>query len=349
MKRSILIIWAIGLALSASARDSRYGSWEHHGVFSMGVAECNSLTSAAFDEVAVTDMHGMNMMFGVGYELYRNGLFGGLKWEFDYNQTRQQLQDYDAIRTGYADRVSGGGEVQYHYIYNQFVEYQHQVSHGSFFYFGGNFAHDFYALGGLKLCVILVADYRTHVTLTTRKMYNDIFGDGTEWVEVEEPWAADGNYPAHPLVTTPCKQFTWDDRTSANNNPLRFRLAPVLEIGWKHAFRDASYPTELRLGAFAEWGIPLFSTQNHTLELVDYSNIESRTDAAGRILIPASQTQLDELIRFNSVLNSQYVDHSSRLSITQITVGVKLSVVLGAYSACGKTRSRSSCHCLPFH
>lgn len=348
MKRFILLIWAVGLALSASARQSRYSSWEHHCVFSVALSECNSLTTAASDSIAVTDMHGMNIMLGLGYEVYRNGLFGGLKWEFDYNQTRQQLQDYDAVRMGYADRVLGGQEVQYHYIYNKFAEYQHQVCHGSFFYFGGEFAHDFYALGGLKLCVMLVADYRTHVTLTTRKLYNDIYGDDS-WVEVTDPWAADGNYPAHPLVTTPCKQFTWGDRTSANNNPLRFRLAPVFEIGWKYALRAASYPTELRVGAYAEWGVPLFSTQNHTLELVDYSHIESHTDASGRILIPASQDQLDQLIRFNSVLNSQYVDHSSRLSITQITVGVKLSVVLGAYSACGKTRSRSSCHCLPFH
>ena len=202
--------------------------------------------------------------------------------------------------------------------------------------------------GGLKLSTMISADFRTLVSFSTCKQYSDIFGEGGQWVDVVDPCAADGNYPSHTIKRVPCEQFTWGTSTPINNHPMRLRISPVIEIGWKHALPAQAIPVEMRIGAYAEWGIPLVSTETHDYDLVDYSRLENRRNAAGLILIPDNQSQLDDLLHFNSVLNSRYINHQSLLSITQISVGIKLAFVLNAGDG---NRYRSSvrkkgCNCL---
>lgn len=324
------------------------GGLSHRGVLEVGVGECNTMTSSASSDLLVRDRPGVEGSVGVGYEMAGRSVFGGITFQAEYSWMRQQVLNYDEVRTGYVDKLTDAAEVRYHYIFDNFVEEQRQWSVGAMLYLGGQLAANWYLQGGLKISTMISADFRTRVSFSTCKQYNDIYGSGGDWVDVIESWAADGNYPTHAITRVPCEQFTWGNSTPSNNHPIRLRLAPVIEIGWKHPLPSQGLPVEMRVGVFAEWGFPLVSTTMHDLDLVDFSQLENRRNADGLILIPDNQVQLDDLLHFNSVLNSRYISHRSLLSISQISVGIKLSFVLNAGEG---TRYRSAsrkkgCNCL---
>ena len=337
------------LLCAANALAGGYGErLSHRGVLEIGVGECNTLTSSASADLLVKDMAGMGGLIGIGYEMARGPIFGGIMVHTDYSLMRQQVKDYDEVRVGYVDKLPNPAEVRYHYWYDYFVETQRQWSVGAMLYMGGELTANWYMLGGLKLSTMISADFLTHVSFSTCKQYSDIYGSEGEWVDVIESWAADGNYPIHTITRVPCEQFTWGNSTPNNNHPMRLRLAPEIEIGWKHTLPSQGLPVEMRVGAFAEWGFPLVSTNEHSLNLVDYSQLENRRNADGLILIPDNQPQLDDLLRFNSVLNSRYISHRTLLSITQLSVGIKLAFVLNAGDG-NRYRSASrkkDCNCL---
>ena len=346
--KQIFVILGILLYAANSLAGGLGTRLSHRGVFEIGVGECNTLTSPASDDLLVRDMPGLSGLIGVGYEMARGPIFGGIMVHADYSLMGQQVLDYDEVRIGYVDKLPDAAEVRYHYIYDDFREVQHQWSVGAMLYIGGELAANWYMQGGLKLSTMISADFRTLVSFSTCKQYSDIFGEGGQWVDVVDPCAADGNYPSHTIKRVPCEQFTWGTSTPINNHPMRLRISPVIEIGWKHALPAQAIPVEMRIGAYAEWGIPLVSTETHDYDLVDYSRLENRRNAAGLILIPDNQSQLDDLLHFNSVLNSRYINHQSLLSITQFSVGIKLAFVLNAGDG---NRYRSSvrkkgCNCL---
>lgn len=345
MKR-IWIGWSILLLAVVVQARGKNGNVSHRPLLEVGIAECNMLTTPVFSKFQVKDMPGLGGHIGLGYEMGRGRMFGGITCQLDYAFTRLQVMNYDAVRTGYADKLPGGAEVRYHYIYDTFEEIQHQWSVGLMLYAGGELMPDWYMLGGLKLSAIVSADYRTHVSFSTCKQYCDIFGQ-EEWVDVADPWAADGNYPVHALKRIPCEPFTWGNQSPANTHPMRFRLSPVFETGWKHMLGSGAVPAELRIGAYAEWGMPLFRTETHNFDLVDYSALENRRNAAGLILIPDNQDQLDDLLHFNSVLNSRYLDHSSLCVISQLSVGIRLRFAWHVEKKRYRSSHRTSdCKCL---
>lgn len=346
--KQISIVLGI-LLYAANALAGGYGDrLSHRGVLEVGVGECNTLTTPASADLLVKDKAGMGGLIGVGYEMAGNSVFGGITFQAEYLLMRQQVIDYDEVRMGYVDKLPDAAEVRYHYVYDYFVEAQRQWSVGAMLYMGGELAANWYMQGGLKLSTMISADFLTHVSYSTCKQYNDIYGSEGDWVDVIESWAADGNYPSHAITRVPCEQFTWSNSTPHNNHPMRLRLAPVIEIGWKHALPSQGLPVEMRIGAYAEWGFPLVSTSEHDLDLVDYSRLENRRNADGLILIPDNQSQLDDLLHFNSVLNSRYINHRSLLSITQLSVGIRLAFVLNAGDG-NRYRSASrknGCNCL---
>jgi len=345
MKRLILIIACVAAAIAADAK--RYGSSgskvENRVCFMFGAGESNTFTWKGDNtSIPIYDLPGAGLQAGFGYEFGKQNLFGGLNLQLDCSVHNQKANYKEEPRSGYLDKAIGTDDAQaavsYHYIYNFYAEQQHQVSTGLLLYMGGDIGSRFYAMGGVKLSAMLYASHRSDIQLSTRKVYDDIV-----LPEVEEASDADGNYASHWVRPKPGSQYGWltDREKGVVANPFRVTVGPVVEAGVRIPIRTSLESSFIRLGFFAEWGIPVLQTSTADVPLVDYSVLESRKDRNGLILMPDNREQLDRSIRVNSLLNSEFVSHTMALSLTQLTAGIRVSILLRPSSPLGK------CHCLP--
>lgn len=344
MKRlTIFIVCALCACASfAQTYRSQADKPSHWLTLSAAVGESNTFSHQGENtDVPVSDMAGMFAQIGIGSELAHKRLFYGMNVQLDFAHTRQMADYHEDIRSGYLDRSLGvdgsQAEVGYHYIYDYCREIQSHLNLCLQLYMGGNIGEHFYALGGVRLSSMAYGDHKVSVKMATRKVYSDIV-----LPEVEEPSDADGNYDMHMLSTDHREAYGWitEQDKGINANPLRLKLAPVLELGYRFSLRADELPKQMRIGVFAEWGIPLLKTDSRDVPLVDYSRIESRKSASGLILMPDNRDQLDSQLRLNSLLTSEYVSHASAFSLTHLMVGVRFTMLLRTSS------SSSSCHCL---
>ena len=100
------------LLCATNALAGGYGErLSHRGVLEIGVGECNTLTSSASADLLVKDMAGMGGQIGIGYEMARGPIFGGIMVHTDYSLMRQQVKDYDEVRVGYVDKLPDPAEL----------------------------------------------------------------------------------------------------------------------------------------------------------------------------------------------------------------------------------------------
>jgi len=314
----------------AKKYSSKSSTTEHRMSLMFGAGESNTFTWQGKNAtVPIYDLPGAGVQAGFGYELWKDGLFCGINLQLEYAR-HHQLADYqEDARSGYLDRALGvdnsQAEVKYHYIYESYAEHQNHINTEFLLYMGGDMGDRFYAMGGVKLSAMLYGSYKAGIRMQTRKVYDDIV-----LPEVEEASDIDGNYGSHYVSPKPGGRYMWltDWDKGEVANPFRVMLEPMLEAGVRIPLWINGTSHQIRLGAFVEWGVPVLKTSSEDVPLIDYSALESRRSRSGLILMPDNREQLDALIRVNSLLNSEYVSHSMALSLTQLTAGVRLTLLL---------------------
>ena len=119
----------------------------------------------------------------------------------------------------------------------------------------------------------------------------------------------------------------------------QFLLSPSLEFGARLRIPSYSGRIGMRLGVFAEWGVPI-NLNTRTMEIVDYSVIHSNIvqrdylqDAANNVRVDVvgvevpTKEALQKGLIVNSVLHSNLINHAGALAITQFTFGIKWTIL----------------------
>lgn len=332
MKKTILVLAAMAMMLSAQARN--YRSYEeranHFITFSLGAGECNTLSSQAGlkNMPKVTDKLGADALFGIGYELrYRKFIFG-LQAQLDYDLTRQSISHFEEDRAGYADNVISSigtrENVTYRFMYNSYIESQNHLQGAGQLYLGGNLGHYAYLLVGAKFSASFYSGYHADILLSTTKIYDNVMAP-----IIDNLSDKDGAYSSHFVNPKPSYQYTDPDpdNNALRANPFRFKVSPLVEAGARLRIPSQSGRVGMRLGVYAEWAMPIMNSNLQGANLIVYDELESHRLADGRIVIPETRAKLDERLRINSILNTNVINRSSFLSLTQLTVGIKWTIL----------------------
>lgn len=334
MRKYILLasIFA-GLCCTAEARNYRsYDERANHFItLSLGAGESNTLSQqeAGTTLPKVTDALGADALLGAGYELRYHGFILGLQAQLDYDLTRQSLGYFSDTRTGYIDNVYGSDgirqtDLSYIYMYDSYVEAQNHLQGSGQLYVGGNLGRYVYLLAGAKFSSSFYSGYHTNIMLSTTKVYKDVIDNVVGTLSDR-----DGAYSTHSLTPRPSYHYTdpAEDANALRANPFRFKVSPMVEVGARLPVTSFSGRVGMRLGVYAEWAIPVMNSSSAVgSNLVVYDQLEARRHE-GFVVIPESREKLDQLILTNSILNTNLISHASPLSLTQLTVGIKWTVL----------------------
>lgn len=332
MKKTILLLVAAMMVISVEARN--YRSFDeranHFITLSLGAGENNTLTSQkGLENVPkVTDILGADALFGLGYELRFHKVFVGLQAQLDYDLTRQSLSYFEETRKGYIDNVVGSDgirqeNISYRYMYDSYQEAQNHLQGSGQLCVGGNVGQHVYVLAGAKFSASVRSGYHANIMLSTTKIYNDALAP-----EVDKLSDKDGAYGTHLMDPKPSHLYSdpQEDDSYLTANPFRFKVSPIIEVGARIRIPSASGRVGMRVGAYAEWAIPVMGSTEQGSNLVVYDHLEYFKHG-GYTVIPNTRQYMDELIKVNSVLNTTNISRANALSLTQLTVGVKCTLL----------------------
>lgn len=339
MRRLLFSLIAIALCALAAAQRTR-PMLERYYRFSLGAGPSAMLTAQGSDSAMLTSpTTGFSTQLTAGYEWDFPRCFIGAELRASYYRTGTKvLNEFSHIRTGYIDCAVGNDDLQvpvdYKYIYSHYREIQRQINAGLLLYVGGLIGQHGYIQGGISLDAICMGRHWSDMQLATRKVYTDLL-----LPEVEEASDIDANYALHRVVPQPSGRFGWGSRSETA--PLRLTLSPMIEGGYRMSLPIRRRPSQIRIGLFADWSMPLLAeTGNLRAEIIDYTLIESRRHESGLFPLPESRARLDRSLMTGSLLRTAHVRHSSLISITRPTVGIRATLLL-------RHSSRSACHCIP--
>ena len=331
MKQKILILAALAMILPANARN--YRSYEeranHFITLSLGGGESNTLSSQAglADVPKVTDALGADALLGLGYEIRFRKVFIGLQAQLDYDLTRQKIGYFEETRDGYADLVYGSDGsrqiVSYKYMYDAYTESQSHLQGSGQLHVGGNIGKYAYLMAGAKFSASFNSGYFADVMLSTTKIYTGVMAP-----TIGNLSDKDGAYSSHLVNPKPNYHYTdpEEDKNALRANPFRFKVSPLIEAGVRLRVPSNSGRVGMRLGVYAEWALPIMNKNIQGANLIVYDEIE-RNIADGHPIVPESRRLLDERLRINSILNTNVIVRDNILSLTQLTVGIKWTVL----------------------
>lgn len=299
-------IISVLLLLASVAASAQYSAnrGNHYLAFSVGGGESNTFTSIAGDAALAKDMAGANAQFNLAYQLRKGRFFFGLGAGVGYHYTRQKIESFcNPFRR--TDRE--GDDVMYAYQYTDYCDRQRVLSVNIPIWFGGNIGNYAYILAGAEVSLPVLARHYTTTMLSTNGTY-------TRFIHTIE------NAPTYGYF--PDEEYVYQDDYPA---PLLL-VAPMVETGVRLPLRNRR--TEMRLGVFVEYHIPVSYTRN--LPLVDYSQMPATP--------PDEKTLQDmhNLLIFNPVITSNLQDKTW----TQLSVGIKWTCLFNL------TRPTYPCRCL---
>lgn len=295
---------------------------------------------ATNNNIALTSLPGAATMAGFGYEMRYHGWILGLNANVNYTLVRHGISHFSQEFSGYVDDVPstlqmwdsnkqqlttidyGYSPLSYIYDYYDYVESQKTFLASAHFYTGAHIGTYCYALAGVRFSYPLQSACQARFNLSTVKVY--------------------------PNTNTPQSQYGNSQNISYKvSNPngsdaiYQYLLSPTLEFGARLRVPSNSGRVGMRLGVYAEWDI-LFGTNRVMTEFIDYSAIHSNTVTKQYLQDPSDMTNgwievtgvevpskqvLQEGLKVNSVLNSTLINHTGALAITQLTIGIKWTVL----------------------
>ena len=290
---------------------------------------------ASNNGISLTKLPGAATIGSIGYEMrYRRWILG-LNANIDYTLSRHSIAHFSQTFDNYVDNVPsistnwngqtmqyidrGYSPLSYTYDYYDYVESQQTMHVSAHLYSGANIGQYCYALVGVRFSLPLKSTCKAGFNLSTIKVYPN----------TNTPQSQYGNQSnIRYEITNP----------NGSGNIYKYMLSPSVEFGARLRIPSNSGRVGMRLGVFAEWGIPLEVNKN-MLDLIDYSIIHSNVvtkqylqnlpndwvNVTG-VEVPDKQ-QLESGLIVNSVLNTNLINHAGALSITQLTIGIKWTIL----------------------
>lgn len=304
----MLLAWMV---LPAAARTQgtykKSSGVQHYITISVGGGEGNTLMRTPLDMPKVYNRIGADAQFHIGYELRQKGFFFGVGVGADYDLGRQHI---DSLKDNYGRVDREGDPITYTYAYRDYNDRQMAAHITIPIYLGGYLTDALYLLGGVKFGINMWGVHKAWTEMET-------YGTYTEFIHTIHKTAYYGYYPeSHYEYSSIC--------------PMpQFKIIPMVEIGYKIPLETKSKRVEMRVGAYAEYGIPL-SMQN-SLPMVDIS----QTD-----LNPFTQNQLD--LQQHIILNSPVTtDWQVGGKTSNLQVGVRFTCLFNV------TPPKRFCMCNP--
>lgn len=280
---------------------------QHYISLSVSGGEGNTMMRTFDNLPPVRNRIGADAQFHVGYELRQKGFFFGLGVGADYDLGRQHI---DSLKDNYGRYDREGDAITYTYAYRDYNDRHMSVNLTIPLYFGGYLTEELYLLGGIKFGIHMWGIHSAQTEMET-------YGTYTEFIHTihhtdyfgyynESHYAYQSTYPAP-----------------------QFKIIPMVEIGYKIPLQTKSKRVEMRVGAYAEYGIPL-SVQNE-MPMVDIS----QTDVN-----PFTQNQAD--LRAHIILNTPVATNWQEGGKTSnLQVGVRFTCLFNV------TPPKRFCMCTP--
>lgn len=265
--------------------------FNHYVNLSLAGGESNMFFKT--DETApdVTSMPGCDAMFMFSYEIRKSWLFFGLGAQADYDYTWQKVGEFsdDFKRT---DREAE--PVIYGYHFSDYRDRQHNLQLSVPLYIGANLGRHAYVFAGAKVSISFLAIHHTTTMLST---------DGTyvRFIHTIKDAPTYGYYAA-------------DEYTYTAPFDASLKVSPLAEAGVRIPVKSKSGRVGMRLGAYAEYGIPL--SWNNQMDLVDYRLVDKNPHTQ-------NQQQLRSSIVFNSVINAAFRQNP----LSQLSAGLRWTVL----------------------
>ena len=297
MRKAVYILLMVfGTVATAAAQFHKTtdGRVNHFVTFSLAGGEANYFSSRAKDNTPyVKDKLGADAIFMLSYEIRKEWFIFGFGAQADYDYTRQQVNDFADI---YERKDREDEDIYYAYRYSDYGDEQHVLNVSVPLYVGANIGRLLYVLAGAKVSIPMLSLHKTTTDLSTDGTYR-------RFIHTIEDAPSYGYYAID--------EYSY---SSAFDAP-EIKVSPFAEFGFRIPVRSKSGRVGMRLGLYAEYGIPL--SVNNKMMLVDYSYVDKS---------PFTQTkeQLRSSIVFNSPLNTNIV--SSKLS--QLSVGLRWTVLI---------------------
>ena len=271
------------------------GRVNHFVTFSLAGGEANYFTSSRASDYApsLKDKLGADGIFMLSYEMRKNWFIFGFGAQADYNYTRQQVGDFTEI---FDRKDREDEEVHYAYRFSDYTDEQHVLHVSVPLYVGANIGYLLYVLAGAKVSIPLLSLHKTTTDLST---------DGTyvRFIHTIE------DAPSYGYYTVDEYSF------SSSFDAPEIKISPFAEFGFRIPVRSRSGRVGMRLGLYAEYGLPLSINNKHLL--VDYSFVDKNP-------FTQNKEQLRSSIVFNSPLNTDIL--SKKLS--QLSVGLRWTVLI---------------------
>lgn len=290
--------------------------------------------------ISLSNLPGAATIGSIGYEMrYRRWILG-LNANVDYTLSRHGIAHFTQKFGDYVDNVPttsqqwnaqtgtfttidmGYSPLSYIYDYYDYIESQQTMHVSAHLYSGANIGQYCYALLGVRFSLPLMSNCNAGFNLSTIKEY--------------------------PNTNTPQSQYGNQTNISykiknpnGSGNVYQYLVSPSVEFGARLRIPSNSGRVGMRLGVFAEWGIPL-NVSNKMMDLIDYSVIHSQVvakqylqnpsdpvngwvDVIG-VEVPSAEVLQKNLI-VNSVLNTNLINRVGALSLTQLSVGIKWTIL----------------------
>jgi len=265
------------------------------------------MTRAMVDYPFIHNNVGADGQLHIGYELRQRNFVFGIGVGGDYDLHRQSI---DSLKDNYERRDREADAITYTYAYRDYKDLQQAVSLSIPVYVGGYLTEELYLLAGVKVGIHMWNTHRVDTEMETYGTYH-------EFIHTIHHTDYFGYYnEAH---------YTY----SASFPSPALKVTPMLEIGYKIPVQTKSKRVEMRVGGYAEYGIPL--SQQNELRMTDIS----RTDVN-----PVTQSQAN--LRENIILNASVAtDWQQGGKSCNLQVGVRFTCLFNV------TPPKKFCMCAP--
>lgn len=280
-------------SLMAQYHKSTDNRVNHYITLSIAGGESNMFTQIEETAPRIKDMPGGDALFSLTYELRKAGFFLGFGAEVDYDYTWQKIDSF-IDRFDRQDREYD--EIYYEYVYHDYRDAQHNLQVSIPLYVGYNIGHYAYVKAGAKLSLSLLNNHKTTTDLATQGTYKRFI---------------------HTIQNAPTYGYYYNDEYtySAPFDASSLKVSPLLEAGARIPIHTKSKRLGMRIGAYAEYAIPL--SWNNKLEMIDYGAVDKSP-------FTQNQQNLRDNIVFNSILNTSY----QKKAFNQLTVGVRWTLLI---------------------
>ena len=291
----LLLMFGTVATATAQFHKTTDGRVNHFITFSLAGGESNyfSAVRGTDNSPYIKDKIGADGIFMLSYEMRKEWFIFGFGAQADYDYTRQEVGEFADV---FSRKDREEEDINYAYRFSGYGDEQHVLQVSVPLYVGANIGSLLYVLAGAKVSIPMLSLHKTTTDLTT---------DGTYLRFI------------HTIQDAPTYGYYAPDEYeySSSFDAPEIKISPFAEFGFRIPVHSRSGRVGMRLGLYAEYGIPL--SINNKMMLVDYSSVDKSP-------FTQSQEQLRSSIVFNSPLNTNIV--AKKLS--QLSVGLRWSVLI---------------------